>query len=164
MLAPEGYHEPSLQKKDTDASARLRQMVTPGSWSEGADGGRGFCKRLSSQVGVTKPSCTEGHKVWLFTGSGLRVSDVSRPVPSTMSHVTLQYIDASSVVDTCGSSARRGLVPRFSPRHGTLFGSKSQSRIAAPVVCSRSLTQHSRRIKSRPCAVGRRHRSASQTR
>eukprot|EP00439_Symbiodinium_sp_Y106_P085445 s38_g28.t1 len=31
VLAPEGYHEPSLQKKDTDASARLRQMVN-GEW------------------------------------------------------------------------------------------------------------------------------------
>ncbi|CAE7489679.1 Tmem65 [Symbiodinium natans] len=34
VLAPEGYHEPSLQKKDTDASARLRQMVTLASPSQ----------------------------------------------------------------------------------------------------------------------------------
>ena len=27
VLAPEGYHEPSLQKKDLDASSHLRQMM-----------------------------------------------------------------------------------------------------------------------------------------
>ena len=31
VVAPEGYHEPSLQRKDADASSHLRQMMN-GEW------------------------------------------------------------------------------------------------------------------------------------
>ena len=31
VVAPEGYHEPSLQRKDADASSHLRQMLN-GEW------------------------------------------------------------------------------------------------------------------------------------
>lgn len=37
-MAPEGYHEPSLQKKDSDASSHLRQMMN-GEWRLKFQGG-----------------------------------------------------------------------------------------------------------------------------
>lgn len=38
VVAPEGYHEPSLQKKDSDASSHLRQMMN-GEWRLKFQGG-----------------------------------------------------------------------------------------------------------------------------
>ena len=55
VVAPEGYHEPSLQRKDADASSHLRQMMN-GEWRLKFNGGEsgetlGCCGDRSSYMG-----------------------------------------------------------------------------------------------------------------